>query len=817
MAGLPRLSLQAISRFPAQIIGGTGITVDYANGVVTISFTGAGGVPDGNKGDITVAGASWTINADAVTYPKMQNTTGSSLFLGRISAGAGNIEELTAAQATSLLNTFTSTLKGLVPSSGGGTANFLRADGTWAIPPGGTGGVPGGSTGQIQYNNSGAFAGFTATGDISITPSTGATVIQAQVVTYAKIQNLSATNRILGRITAGLGSMEEMTGTQVTTLLDVFTSSLKGLVPSSGGGTTTFLRADGSWASPGTGGAPGGTSGQIQYNNAGVFGGFNISGDATVDGSGVLTIGNTRVSYAKMQNVVANNVFLGRRSGAGGSPEEMTATQSTALLDLFTTGGVKGLVPGSSGGTTQFLRADGTWATPAGGGTGLADAYGAIKDGTVTASATGSDTIWYRAEAGVTTVAVGSNDATFGDNVLIGIAALGVSTAKIANNAVTYGKMQSTSATDVLLGRQSAGGGTVEEVACTAAGRSLIAGANAGAQRTTLGLGTAAVQNTGTSGANVPLMNAANTWSAQQTFVVAGAPIIFSNTNTNYFGSLANLNTSGHPFIGLHATHSAATNNTLKNDLSANRGLGLINDGTSFYMSVNSVATADADFTGALTPLSVALSTGVTTFGSEIILPASTTTRASLNVPQGAAPSSPVNGDFWTTSSAGFLRINSITKQLLSADMNLSDLASSATARANLGVDEATNTDVWTGTNATKVITPNRMFGSSAPVTVSYSATITLDMNTGINFLTTLTGNITSLANPSNSKAGQTGIYILKQDGTGSRLLSAVGSNWKFTGGSKTLSTAANAIDVITYYVETAGGTIWATLNKAFA
>jgi hypothetical protein len=37
-----------------------------------------------------------------------------------------------AAAATALLNVFTSTLKGLVPASGGGTTTFLRADGTFA-------------------------------------------------------------------------------------------------------------------------------------------------------------------------------------------------------------------------------------------------------------------------------------------------------------------------------------------------------------------------------------------------------------------------------------------------------------------------------------------------------------------------------------------------------------------------------------------------------------------------------------------------------------------------------------------------------------
>lgn len=58
----------------------------------------------------------------------------------------------------------------------------------------------------------------------------------------------------------------------------------------------------------------------------------------------------------------------------------------------------------------------------------------------------------------------------------------------IAVDAVSYDKMQDTSATDVVLGRKTAGGGTVEEVACTSAGRALIDDANSLAQRTTLGL-----------------------------------------------------------------------------------------------------------------------------------------------------------------------------------------------------------------------------------------------------------------------------------------------------------------------------------------
>jgi hypothetical protein len=96
-------------------------------------------------------------------------------------------------------------------------------------------------------------------------------------------------------------------------------------------------------------------------------------------------------------------------------------------------------------------------------------------------------------------------------------ASAGSGTTTIASNAVTYAKMQDLTASDRLLGRQSPGAGDPEEIVCTAAGRALIDDANASAQRTTLGLGTAATQNTGTSGANVPLLNGTNTWSGAST------------------------------------------------------------------------------------------------------------------------------------------------------------------------------------------------------------------------------------------------------------------------------------------------------------
>lgn len=116
----------------------------------------------------------------------------------------------------------------------------------------------------------------------------------------------------------------------------------------------------------------------------------------------------------------------------------------------------------------------------------------------------------------------------------------------IANDAVTYAKIQNVSATDRLLGRSSAGAGDIQEITCTAFGRSLIDDIDATTARTTLGLGTLATQSgtfSGTSsGTNTGDQNVFSTIAvAGQSNVVADST---SDTLTLVAGSNITLTTN---------------------------------------------------------------------------------------------------------------------------------------------------------------------------------------------------------------------------------------------------------------------------------
>ncbi len=98
-----------------------------------------------------------------------------------------------------------------------------------------------------------------------------------------------------------------------------------------------------------------------------------VSGDLALANTGAFTIANSAVTNAKMANM-ANVTFKGNISGGAAAPSDLTATQVTANLNAVVgasgvANGTKGLVPQPLiANELQFLRGDGTWASPAGAG-----------------------------------------------------------------------------------------------------------------------------------------------------------------------------------------------------------------------------------------------------------------------------------------------------------------------------------------------------------------------------------------------------------------------------------------------------------------
>lgn len=126
--------------------------------------------------------------------------------------------------------------------------------------------------------------------------------------------------------------------------------------------STTFWRGDGTWATPsGGGGSPGGSSGQIQYNNAGSFGGANISQDA----SGRLTAAagtQTTAGSALTLSYTANNAAAAI-NGLGISTTN-TASASTSRPLWIEVGGSRVLETYHSG---SVVNANGVYGNIAGG------------------------------------------------------------------------------------------------------------------------------------------------------------------------------------------------------------------------------------------------------------------------------------------------------------------------------------------------------------------------------------------------------------------------------------------------------------------
>lgn len=245
-----------------------GITID------NITSTGIGNpVPETRT--LTIGGVTYDLSQNrtwaggggggSVTSVDMSVPTGLSIS-GNPITSSGTLALTYAAGYSIPLNTKQSnwddayTWVAAFPTQSGNGGKYLTTDGSvlsWAT-------ISGGVTDGDK-------------GDISVTGTGSTWTIDAGVVTYAKMQNVAA-NSFLANITGSPASVQEVAINRIP----LFGSAITG-TPSA----TTFLRGDGSWQTPaGGGGSPGGTTGEVQYNNAGAFAG---AANVEIDG-GDLTL-----------------------------------------------------------------------------------------------------------------------------------------------------------------------------------------------------------------------------------------------------------------------------------------------------------------------------------------------------------------------------------------------------------------------------------------------------------------------------------------------------------------------------------------------
>jgi hypothetical protein len=262
------------------------------------------------------------------------------------------------------------------------------------------------------------------------------------------------------------------------------------------------------------------------------------------------------------------------------------------------------------------------------------------------------------------------------------------------------------------------------------------------------------------------------------------------------------------------STNDNTDSGTIVINQGANANIGLLPNGTgkvamyaqyampSTLGTSGQVISSDGTFNLTFSTPTVAVSTGVSGLGSGVATflatPSSSNLISAVTDETGTGALVFATSPTLVTPALGTPSSGTVTNLTGTASININGTVGATTKAAGTFTTMTADTAVLDDIRETVAA-------------LTYGATITPNAADGSIRTITLTGNVTFSAFTS-PVSGQTITLIITQDGTGSRTLT---STMKFSGGTKTLTTTASAIDILT--VSYIGTTYYASLSKAFA
>jgi hypothetical protein len=637
------------------------------------------------------------------------------------------------------------------------------------------------------------------------------------------------------------GLLGELTDTQLTTHINAFTTSLKGAAPASGGGTTNYLRADGTWAAPpGTSTGTVTTTGSPASGNLSKFSGAtsitnaDLTGDLTTSGTVATTLATVNSNVGSFGDGTHVGAFTVNGKGL------ITAASSVAITGAAPSGSASGDLSGSYPGPTVAKVNAVTYPS--------APAANTVP---VVTSATSGGTITYETvpvAAGGTGLSSGTSGGVLaytGSGTLASSGALGANlpvigggagaaptTGTRSGNTTSFGTTNGT-LTNGHCVSIDASGNLVDNGAACGTGSGSVTSVGVGSSGSTILPTNTPVTGAGTINVEINLGHA-NTWTAAQSFDSGDLKLngATSGTITLNAAGTAGTNTITLPAGTTDFSGTGGTSQVVKQTSSGGAftvGQLACADLSNGATSCSTDATNASNISSGTLPAGrlPALTGDVTSSAGSAATTLAAGSASNLNSGTLAAGRLPaLTGD--VTSSAGSAATtlaagsaSSLNSGTLAAARGGAGTISGALKGNGAGVvsqaacsdlsNGATGCSTATGTSGATIpllnganTWSNSQAGSITTLAIS-TATFTPDASNNHYKLTLVHASCPcTFANPSPSfVAGTSGVIEIVQSSTGSDTIGTWGSSYLAPSGTSAivLSTAANAIDVLAYFV----------------